>query len=139
LAFSGRRGGRRTFLGKEILVAGFKNAPQMRDELLNWFAVGEVGASSKAMALQMLGLEHDGSYPHDPDDLRRCVLFLRAVPSARIRLKEMAQCGPIWEALTMAWNELESLLIMEAGYNFDVGETAPVTYAMMRRLIEENE
>ena len=51
-----------------------------------WLAVGERGLSSEAIALTALGLEPTGfraSWPHDPADLRRCLLLLEAVPETR--------------------------------------------------------
>jgi hypothetical protein len=38
----------------------------MKDKVLNWFGTGEVGESSKAMALHLCGATCNGAYPSDP-------------------------------------------------------------------------
>ena len=51
-----------------------------------WLALGERGISSEAIALTALGVHpigHDASWPHDPGDLRRCLLLLEEVPETR--------------------------------------------------------
>ena len=56
----------------------------MEKKILNWFATGKVGVSSKAMACAAAGLEQDktwfNNHPSDPDDLNRCLLLLEQVP-----------------------------------------------------------
>ena len=51
-----------------------------------WLALGERGISSEAIALTALGVHpigHDASWPHDPGDLRRCLLLLKEAPETR--------------------------------------------------------
>ena len=55
-------------------------AKKMKEKILNWFATGEVSASSKAMASCIAGVNGGNSHPYDPSDLNRCLLFLEAVP-----------------------------------------------------------
>ena len=62
----------------------------MKDKILNWFGAGQVGASSKAMALAAAGMPNDKSHPYDPDDLNRCLLLLEAVPEIRQHMDKVA-------------------------------------------------
>ena len=119
---------------------------------LDWLANGETGVSSKVLAFAFLGVPrrkwYDNSPPSDPADLRRCLLFLRAVPEARSVLSgEFLQdpertvpewAKPRWEALLAHWDELETLLVEEIGPDLDNfgkgGGTAPKTYERMKEL-----
>lgn len=85
----------------------------LKDKVLNWFGTGEVGESSKAMALHLCGVPCNGAYPHDPDDLRRCLLFLKVVPEARAMLPKMATLNKVWAALVQRWDEIEASYLHE--------------------------
>lgn len=109
---------------------------EMKDKILNWFGTGRVGASSKAMALHISGAQCDGSYPLDPDDLNRCLLFLKAVPEARAELPRMATLNRQWAALVARWDELESLFLSEAGEDWSLTQRgAPKTYKLMTEIL----
>lgn len=71
----------------------------MKEAIMTWLLTGWVGASSKAMAAHMSGLPCDGSYPLDPDDFNRCLLFIEAVPGSRAMLPKMATLNKTWAAL----------------------------------------
>lgn len=75
-----------------------------------WAAGFSTGVSSKAILKVMLGDKpEDGyCYPHDADDLGRCIGLLDAVPEYRDRIGEMSAVGPEWEALAARWSELEA-------------------------------
>lgn len=111
--------------------------PSMNDKLLGWFATGRVGASSLAIAHKMMGLGSapERSYPHDPDDLNRCLLLLEAVPEIRPRMKEMAEICPEWARLVARWEDIERTFLDEVGLNWCHGRTAPETYALMKQCI----
>jgi len=108
----------------------------MKDKILNWLGTGRVGASSKAMALHLCGAPCDGSYPHDPDDLNRCLLFLEAVPEARAELSRMATLNKVWEALVARWDEIEAAFLAEVGRDWCKARSAPNTYRLMRNVID---
>jgi len=108
----------------------------MRDKVLNWMMTGRVGASSKAMATHLCGAQCDGSYPHDPDDLNRCLLFLEAVPEARAELPRMATVNKTWAALVQRWDEIEAAFLAEAGRDWCKERSAPNTYLLMRAVID---
>ncbi len=61
----------------------------MKDKILDWFARGKRGISSEAMACAVADmmpserLAKFSNHPNDPDDFKRCVKFLDAVPEAR--------------------------------------------------------
>ncbi len=108
----------------------------LRENVLNWLMTGQVGASSRAMATHLCGAPCDGSYPHDPDDFNRCLLFLEAVPEARDLLPRMAAVNPTWAALVARWAEIEAAFLAEAGLNGCKSQRAPNTYRLIREAIE---
>ena len=71
-----------------------------------WALTGSTGMSSKAIALHLLGLESDGSYPRDGGDFARCEGLLDAVPTFRARIGEMAEVNAYWAALAPKWEEI---------------------------------
>ena len=108
----------------------------MREQILQWLMNGRVGASSKAMATHLCGLRCDGSYPLDPGDLNRCLLFLQDVPEARAELPKMATVNKVWAALVERWSEIEAMFLAEVGLDWCKAESAPKTYKLMQKAIE---
>ena len=108
----------------------------MKEKVLNWIMTGSVGRSSKAMAAHLCGAPCDGSYPHDPDDLNRCLMFLESVPEARAEFPRMAEVNKRWSALVARWSEIEASFIAEAGLNWCKGRRAPNTYRLMCEVID---
>ena len=110
----------------------------MRDKILTWFVNGATGASSKAMAGCIAGIEHDNmSYSLDPGDFNRCLLFLAAVPEAREHLNEVATISPVWGRLVARWDEIEKTFLDEVGLDWCNGFSAPKTYKLMQEIIGE--
>lgn len=71
------------------------------------WALGEsTGASSICIARHMMGLDTDGSYPHDGGDFGRCEKLMDTVPGVRERLPEMASVNRYWAALVPRWEEI---------------------------------
>jgi len=106
----------------------------MKDKILEWFATGRVGASSKAMACAVAGMPNDKSHPHDPDDLNRCLLFLKAVPEARDHFDKVAAMNDYWKVLIENFAEIEACFIAEFK-----GERKGVegsTYKLMRSFLD---
>ena len=105
-----------------------------------WLAVGERGLSSEAIALTSLGLRptgHDASWPHDPADLRRCLLLLDAVPETREGgLLVLAKRCPKWASLVSVWDRLSETLRSEIGETLSPRGSAPRTYALMREALD---
>ena len=105
-----------------------------------WLAVGERGLSSEAIALTALGVHpigHDASWPHDPGDLRRCLLLLEKVPETREDgLLVLAERCHKWAALVKVWNRLSETLRSETGENLPPRGSAPRTYALMREALD---
>lgn len=108
---------------------------EIQSKVLKWIATGRVGMSSQAMALAACGMPSDGSYPHDPDDLNRCLLLLKAVPEVREHFGEIAKLGPVWGRLIARWNEIESSFLDEVGLNWKKAKSAPKTYALMKEVM----
>ncbi len=80
---------------------------------VRWLAAGERGLSSDTMFSHLTGVQAGGGevhHPHDPSDLRRCLLLLEQVPSLRERFSAMSQVSPQWAALVDAWPSLSALM-----------------------------
>lgn len=94
-----------------------------------WLRTGERGASSNALCKHIFGVPKDArdAHPLDPDDLRRCILFLDAT-EAHDKVSAMSGVSPQWTALAARWNDLLATFKEE----MSTGKSAPKTYAMMR-------
>ncbi len=108
----------------------------MRNKILNWFANGRVGASSKAMACCLIGAETDRSYPYDPDDFNRCLLFLKDVPEAREHMDSLRSMSVVWDVLIDKWEEIERSFLDEVGLNWHKSNRAPKTYELMDNILK---
>ena len=106
----------------------------MKEKILNWLVNGEVGESSKAMACAAIDLPSSGRYPHDPDDLNRCLLLLEQVPEMRGHMGKVAAMNKTWANLVERWDEIEQTFIQEVGLNWSHGRSAPKTYELMKSL-----
>lgn len=104
----------------------------MKDKILEWFANGRVGASSKAMACAAADLPHNKSHPYDPDDLNRCLLLLEAVPEIRDNMNKVAGISATWTKLVARWSEVEQCFLDEVGLNWCKAHSAPKTYQLMK-------
>ncbi len=76
--------------------------------IAEWATGRSTGASATCIARHMMGLETDGSYPHDDGDFGRCEKFLNAVPECRGRLNEMAEVNKYWAALAPRWSDINA-------------------------------
>ena len=106
----------------------------IKDKILNWFGTGQIGASSKAMALAAVGVPNDGSHPHDPGDLNRCLMLLDSVPEIRLYMDKVAAMSDTWNILVERWDEVEQCFISEAGLNWRKSGHAPRTYDLMKTI-----
>lgn len=111
----------------------------LSDAAIQWLALGERGVSSEAIFAKLTGIPvRDyrwlNTHPHDPDDLYRCRKLLEAVPEFRARLSEMATVSPVWAALVEHWDELCTLMDLEAPDWRMRGTWAPNTYQRMKIL-----
>lgn len=85
----------------------------MQAQIRAWLNLGDVGASSEAMALHFLeGSSKTGlpPFPRDLDDFERCRLLLEWVPGLRARLTCLRDLSPSWGHLSEAWCSIERLL-----------------------------
>jgi len=113
---------------------------ELKVKVLDWMAYGQVGISSKAMALASLNMEQErtwgDTHPHDPDDLNRCLLFLHHVPEARENLGKISEISNVWNALIKKWEDIEKCFLDEVGFNWSKGKSAPKTYNLMKSIID---
>lgn len=110
-----------------------------------WLLAGEHGVSSCSIFWRLTGvkprlLREDRRYghPHDPDDLRRCMLLLDQVPEFRDRIGEMRGASASWDVLVDAWDDLCASLEAEipAWRDPPRGSAARKTYRAMRDLLD---
>lgn len=83
-----------------------------KNKLLDWLENGEIGESSKDIAKYMMEGAHIKNYPHDYDDLRRCILLLDRFPEWKERMPEMAKFSG-WEKIGPQWMEIEAAIFAD--------------------------
>ena len=110
---------------------------EMRQEVrkaFQWLFSNDTGMSSKALLGHMVAGVSDGSYPHDPADLGRCLRLLEKFPQWKERIPEMARYGSVWATYALHWNELRDMMDEEVGIDWSKARKAPKTYEFMSRL-----
>lgn len=122
-------------LGYDVSMPGAGSTIEQR--ATKWLRDGQVGMSSRAIHDHMMGLapRNGFPYPHDPDDLNRCLLLLDLIPEWKPRMGEMAQHNPQWAALASNWEPITEAFLREAGLDWQHHCKAPKTYALMRRAL----
>jgi hypothetical protein len=111
------------------------NIDTIREEVLNWFATGNTGMSSKAIALNIAGIETEHHpTPSDPSDFRRCIDMVKACPSIQ-NLTPLVENAPHYAPFTREWNNMIDLY--ETEFKEDTGR-APLLYKFMKRLCTES-
>lgn len=106
--------------------------------VIDWLANGETGLSSETMAFWLAFNTKNcrPSHPHDPADFDRCLLLLERAPALRTELHKMALLSPTWERLVARWSDIEKQHLEEVGLGWTKARRAPVTYELMRSIIE---
>jgi hypothetical protein len=123
-------------LGKDYAL---KN-DDIRGRVLDWFANGETGVSSEAIAYKMVDIAGKlaaRTHPRDPDDFKRCLKLLRRIPEIRPRLREMREVSPHWKALVDHWEKVEDSFMAEVGEwltNEHSAKRASKTYKLMQEI-----
>lgn len=91
---------------------------------LEWLFMGEVGISSKTMCAAILdqipaglGKGFDFDVPHDPDDFRRCFLFVQLCRISNKKLQIIKKRIPWYAPIIDNWNELVILYGQESPNN----------------------
>lgn len=105
-----------------------------------WMLNGRVGMSARTIYGHMMGIDSERhSYPHDPDDLNRCLLLLELIPEWRSRMQEMAVYGKQWAGLAKNWSEITGCFFNEVGLDWCHGKRkrATETYALMKKVMGE--
>lgn len=134
-----------TFAGNHEVTAalGVETTPKKAGgNVAAWLINGETGLSSKTMAsITMGGNGNNGrygiSYPHDPDDLNRCIKLVKAAPEVRDAFPKIAASHPKWAVIIRHWDELVALFHGEVGEDWSKGRSAPKTYKRMQELFGE--
>ena len=108
-----------------------------------WLALGEHGKSSQAIYAAMHVNSHQyqewgtkAGWPHplDADDLRRCLLYLRATEG---EISIMSGKSPYWDVLVDHWGELEKTFSTEfPAEHWEEGEgSAQKTNALLKKIL----
>lgn len=123
-----------------IAKAQAENTTNLSKAAVQWLATGERGLSSETLFSYLSGhnIQDEGDenrYPHDPADLRRCMLLLEQCPELKPNLPRIAQAGPVWAALFARWDELTGTFETECPGWRGGGWRAPKTYALMKEII----
>ena len=109
-------------------------------EEVEWLAYGERGASSNTLFKYATGVNACGdyrdSYPHNPDDLRRCRLLLEKSPRLRDTMHQVANAGPQWMMLLAHWDAVCGTMDAECPKWREGKGGAPATYKLMKQLFE---
>lgn len=109
---------------------------QITPNINEWLAHGERGISSEAIVSHLTGINvgsrrWPSNHPSDPDDLRRCVMLLKAAPEIRPELHRMAEVSEVWKKLVAEWDELVALMWTEVATK---NKRAPKCYERMRAI-----
>jgi hypothetical protein len=100
-----------------------------------WQESGEQGRSSKTIFGVFTGQQpKDLGVPLDPDDFRRCKLFLDLIPEWRADLGKMKTALPWWGPLVDKGEELERLFAAEESLGW---KPPRVMYKFMRPLVND--
>jgi hypothetical protein len=104
-------------------------------QLCVWFAGDDVGLSSKALALFMIGIPAKTDHPWDPEDLGRCLRLLESFPEWEERVPEMATLSKSWAKLVTRWDDLVQSFEDEVGIDLLKGRPAPKTHDLMKEAL----
>lgn len=110
-------------------------------EQAKWIKTGERGTSSETMFEAFTGvpLTQHPSFPHDPDDFKRCEKLLRAVPEFRKRLNVLKRLSPVWAGFVDKWDEIVEVMESEIPGVFDnygVRGSAPKAYEIIKDITD---
>ena len=109
----------------------------MKDKILNWFATGSVGLSSKTMACAAAGIPQLVTrHPVDAADLNRCLLLLEGVPEIRDHMDRVSAVSDTWAKLVDRWDEVEQCFLDEVGLNWTKGDRASRTCELIKEIIK---
>ena len=113
----------------------------INERVIEWFASGDTGTSSKCIAFWLSVRTVSGTWgadtPSDPSDLGRCLRLLDKFPEFRARLSEMVEVGGHWPTFVERWDNIEQTFIRECGgkllkRNEGRGIKCPQTYHLMK-------
>lgn len=109
-----------------------------QDNIIKWLLGDDVGISSKTIVAYLTNNKTEYMcHPLDPSDFNRCIKCLDAIPSLKLRFGEMANLSHSWKTLVDNWEEIKTLFISEAGYDWSKAKSAPKTYDFMQQLFSK--
>ena len=112
----------------------------MEKKILEWFATGNTGVSSKAMAFAAVGITNKQSFgnstPSDPSDFNRCLKLVEQVPEIKHHFDKIAKLSDKWAVLISKWEIIEKSFLDEVGFDWCKGDRAPNTYKLMHSILD---
>jgi hypothetical protein len=107
----------------------------LEKQVLRWYATGQTGLSSKAMACVACGIvPTDASPPCDPADFNRCLKLVAMVPEIKDHFHMIATLSKTWEKIISRWDEIEKSFIDEVGFDWCNAKSAPKTYHLIQEI-----
>ncbi len=111
-------------------------------KILKWLFEGDVGQSSKAMAMAASGVYQNEeqkltSHPYDVSDINRCFQLIKAVPEVKDSFDIISNLSPEWSALIKHWEQLESTFVEEVGEDWKSRKPASNTYQLMKDIFQQ--
>lgn len=107
--------------------------------LNEWIIRGETGTSSKTMWAAIIGAVRGGNkgfdydVPHDPDDFRRCLLFVKNCFVSKRQLEMVSIVFPWWKPQIENWDKMAALFEEESPTG-----RCPKLYDLMQTLEDES-
>lgn len=120
------------------------NRYDLSESEITWLAIGERGSSSNAIFQATIGvllpeLSDATAHPHDPDDLRRCMLLFDQCPSVAANFEHMRKVSTAWNELVERWPIICDTFMREAP-NWrepDAKWRAPQTFKLIKAAVGE--
>lgn len=104
--------------------------------IIEWLINGSVGISARTMAAVALGVTpKNHGYPHDTDDLSRCLALLECAPEVRLAFPKIAAVSKEWKEIIANWKEIEESFIAETGSEGSKFISAPRTNRLLGEII----
>ena len=109
---------------------------KITDNINNWLAHGERGASSETIVGHLTGI-HIAKHPYhpcDPSDFYRCYKLVEACPEIKAELDCLKGLSPVWQKIIENWDTLVALLITTEEQEKKTGDNDGKMYKFMKSL-----
>lgn len=106
------------------------------DNINNWLAHGERGASSETIVSHLTGINiaKHPSHPCDPSDFYRCYQLVEACPEIKAELQLVKSISPTWQKIIENWDTLVAMLLVTEEQENKTGDNDGNMYVFMKSL-----